>query len=50
MLKKYPEIIPVQQKDPVIAPSNVTLNMILNYSKSVRAVKKGKDKVLLNLN
>jgi hypothetical protein len=50
MLKKYPETLPVQLKDPKLTPSSLTIIAILNYSKSVQPIKRGKDKVLLNLN
>ncbi|MCJ8290128.1 MAG: hypothetical protein HRT58_10735 [Crocinitomicaceae bacterium] len=50
MIKKYPEIAPSAELK--IAPSNVSLNAILNYSKSieVRKTRKNNASLLIHLN
>lgn len=50
MIKKYPEIAPSAELK--IAPSNVSLNAILNYSKSieVKKTRKNNASLLIHLN
>ena len=50
MLKKYPEIAPSEELK--IAPSNTSLNAILNYSKSieVKKTRENNTRLLIHLN
>jgi len=48
MLKKYSEFTPCEEVK--AAPSNLTLNAILNYSKSIEVKLIKKKRVLINLN
>ena len=50
MLKNYTEKIAPRTKELNNSPSDITLNMILNYSRSVVAKKIKNKKVLFNLN
>jgi len=49
MLEKYPKTAP-RTKELKMSPSDITLNTILNYSRSVVAKKVNNKKVLFNLN
>ena len=50
MLNEYSNYI-APSKESKFAPSNLTLNSILNYSKSIEVKKtKGKKRLLINLN
>jgi hypothetical protein len=50
MLKKYTEEIPVQTPKTKEGPSLKTLNMILNYSRSLEVAQVKKEKMLVHLN
>lgn len=50
MLKKYSEQISLPTDNVKIVPSNNTLQTILNYSKSVTAMKSKGKRILVNLN
>ena len=49
MLKKYPESIDTAE-ELKIGPSEKTLKMLLNYSRSIEVKKSKKEKVLVHLN
>jgi hypothetical protein len=49
MLKKYIETI-APAEELKVGPSDKTLKMLLNYSKSIEVKKSKKDKVLIHLN
>jgi hypothetical protein len=50
MLKKYSEQISLPTENIKITPSDKSLQTILNYSKSVTAVKSKEKRILINLN
>ena len=48
MIKKYPEV--AQIKEDKIKPKSSTINVILNYSKSLKVETVSDQKMMINLN
>jgi len=49
MLKKYPELV-IAPEDTKVGPSDKTLKMLLQYSKSIEVKRMKKQKMIVHLN
>jgi hypothetical protein len=49
MLKKYPELV-IAPEDTKVGPSDKTLKMLLQYSKSIEVKRTKKQKMIVHLN